>query len=307
MKKDTKIDITRINGFLIINKEKNMTSFDVIRKLKKRFKISKIGHTGTLDPQTTGVLVICLGRATKLIDFISTNSFKEYRATMQVGIETTTYDMAGEKTEEKKTDIELLKRMTDQEIGNYFKKFIGKYKQIPPGYSAKKINGERAYKLYREGEQVKLSPKTVEVYNIKIEHVNRETGEITFIAKVSKGTYIRSLIVDVAGSMGMLATMTFLTRLQTDGFSIENSRAVDKVASADILILEDYLKKINILKYNVEKEDLKYFENGLKIKDKNILKKIELNGPVMIYNDNELITLYEKKENSLEQILKIKI
>ena len=200
-----------MNGVLNIFKPKGMTSFDVVREVKKVCKIKKVGHTGTLDPEATGVLPICIGKATKIIDYIM-DSEKIYEVTFKLGIRTTTYDLEGEVLEER--ECSLLK---DEEILNAINSFKGEYCQVPPMYSALKQNGVRLYELARKGIEVERPGRNIIIYNI--EDIKIDNPYISMKVTCSKGTYIRSLCFDIGERLGVYAAMTELCRLKTSRFS----------------------------------------------------------------------------------------
>lgn len=248
-----------MNGFILVDKPKGMTSFDVVFKLRKELNIKKIGHTGTLDPDTSGLLIIAVGRATKFIPILSENSKKEYVAEVKLGIKTDTGDISGKIIEQIKPRF-----YSDQEIECALSTFEKTYDQIPPIYSAKKVNGKRAYELARNEEFVELKASKVTIYeNNLIKRSNNE--EFKFSTIVSKGTYVRSLISDIAEDIGCIATMTSLVRTQTDGFYLEDAKPLSDITVKDIISLEDFvLKKY----YNVEVYGnlAKMIKNGVKLR-----------------------------------------
>ena len=174
-----------MNGVLNIFKPKGMSSFDVVRIVKKVAKTGKVGHTGTLDPEATGVLPVCIGRATKIIDYIM-DSEKTYEVTLKLGIRTTTYDLEGEILEERDAS-----NLEDDNILKVVNSFIGEYSQVPPMYSALKQNGVRLYELARKGIEVERKGRLINIYNI--EDIKIDNPYISMKVSCSKGTYIRSL------------------------------------------------------------------------------------------------------------------
>lgn len=222
------------SGFLVINKKKGITSFDVVRLAKKKLGTPKIGHTGTLDPQTDGVLVLAIGNATKYIPIISETKKKTYRAKMKFGEHRDTYDIEGKVI---KTDN---KELNQKEVHDALLSYIGKYEQYPPIYSAKKVQGKRLYEYAREGIEVDIKPSLVEIYEYPYigELID---NEIEFEVTVSKGTYIRSLIVDVAQKLDTVAYMSDLTRIESDGFSIDDSIFEEEICEDKIIDFNQYL------------------------------------------------------------------
>ena len=205
-----------MNGYLLINKPKGPTSHDVIYRVRKIAKTKKVGHTGTLDPMATGLMVVCIGNATKAADYI-TNGNKAYLATMKLGFVSDTLDSTGEVTVLPHKDI------SEEELKNVFSSFIGEYEQTPPMYSAKKIDGKKLYELARKGEIIER--KAVKISIIRLEIQSIQDDIVTFYVECSKGTYIRSLIDDIGKQLNYGAIMTELKRVKSGQFSIESSKA----------------------------------------------------------------------------------
>ena len=210
-----------MNGIININKEKDITSFDVIRKLRKILKTRKIGHTGTLDPLATGVLVMCVGGATKLASEIEAES-KTYLANLDFGYATDTLDVTG-KVLETKEKIEVTKELFEASL----KRFVGDIEQVPPMYSALKVQGKKLYELAREGKEIERLARPVHISYIELIEFNEKSAVIK--CKVSKGTYIRTLIDDIGRDLDCLATMTNLERLAVGEYNIENSYEVEEI------------------------------------------------------------------------------
>ena len=182
-----------MDGIILINKEKNCTSHDVVYKVKKMFK-EKVGHTGTLDPNATGVLPILVGKGTKMSKYLI-NHDKKYIVTLKLGKRTDTQDSEGKIIEEKEVPISALNR---ENILNILKKFIGELNQIPPMYSAIKVNGKKLYEDARCGEKLEIKPRKIKIYSINLNKIDEKNKEIIFEVSCSKGTYIRSLCEDIA-------------------------------------------------------------------------------------------------------------
>lgn len=209
-----------MNGILLVDKPSGWTSFDVVAKVRGTLKKGgiakpKVGHTGTLDPLATGLLVLVVGNYTKRAGEFSKLD-KTYEVTMRLGQISTTGDEEGEKTKvsDEIPSLEQIKVILDG--------FVGEIEQVPPAFSAIKVDGQRAYKLARAGKEVKLEPRKVNIYEIT--DVNYKYPEIKFTAEVSSGTYIRSLVVDVGEKLGTGAYMTRLNRSQVGSFKIEDSQ-----------------------------------------------------------------------------------
>lgn len=211
-------------GFLLIDKPKGMTSHDVVDALRKITKIKKIGHAGTLDPMATGLLIVGIGRsATKRLGEFQKLD-KEYIAKLRLGAVSNTFDAEGEILEKKVKKIPTIK-----EIENVLKEFLGKIKQIPPPFSAKKIKGKKAYELARKGKIVKLSPIEVEIYNIEI--LNYSFPYLEIKVNCSSGTYIRSLANDIGEKLGCGALVEELKRTKIGNFSLENAFSLESLNS----------------------------------------------------------------------------
>ena len=225
-----------MDGIILINKQKNCTSHDVVNKIKHMFN-EKVGHTGTLDPNATGLLPILIGQGTKLSYYLI-NHDKEYEVTLQLGIKTDTADGEGKVVEEQNVDKEVLE---EENVVNVLKSFIGKQLQTPPIYSAIKLNGKKLYEYARKNIQVDVKPREIEVYDISITHINAEKNELQFTVKCSKGTYIRSLCEDIAKKMGTIGYMKELNRTKVGIFDIRNSIKIEELE--DNKDNETYLKE----------------------------------------------------------------
>ena len=268
-----------MQGILLLDKEQNKTSRDMVNELNHIFDMKKIGHTGTLDPLATGVLVMCIGKYTKLVDMLSSLK-KEYVAQIKLGIMTDTLDITGNILKE-----ESFIPPTDDKIKKVLNSLKGKIIQTIPKYSAKKINGKKLYEYARNGEDIVLPQNEIEVYNISL--LDNSNGIITFKAEVSKGTYIRSLIEMICERLGIIGTMSSLVRTKQGKFSIEDAYSIDEVKKG----LYKLLKAKDVLEYPVyDLSDIEYnkVKNGNKISI-----KIESNYVILLYN-NEEVAIYEK-------------
>ncbi len=249
------------NGILNIDKPQGLTSHDVVDIIRKVFSKSKVGHTGTLDPIATGVLPICIGEATKLSENL-TSEAKKYRVKMLLGVETDTYDITG------KIVFASVVNKDEIYIKERIKRFIGKQKQVPPKYSAIKIDGKRAYSYARKGEEVILPARDIEIFSIEDIKVNLELNEVEFVVYCTKGTYIRSLVNDIGKKIGCGAVMTELTRLSTGKFDISESIKLYDFLKLDfekmkekIIGIDEYFKDSK--KIDLNKTDYKKFLNGV--------------------------------------------
>lgn len=281
-----------MNGVLNIFKPKGMSSFDAVRVVKKVAGTGKIGHTGTLDPEATGVLPICIGKATKIIDYIM-DSEKVYEVTLKLGIRTTTYDLEGEVLEERDPS-----HLTEEEILNAINSFKGEYSQIPPMYSALKQNGVRLYELARKGIEVERKGRLVNIYNL--EDIKINNPYISMKVTCSKGTYIRSLCYDIGEKLGVFATMTQLNRAKTSVFSQEKSININELTKENIndyiLSMEEALEKYD--KIIVNKKYAKLLVNGVRVADGRFTKDKVINNKLYrVYDDeNNFIGLGERND-----------
>ena len=280
-----------MEGMIVVNKPKGITSFDVIRKLKKILKTKKIGHTGTLDPLATGVMLMCVGKATKLAADLEAKD-KVYIADFDIGYATDTYDVEGKKIAE--NIIEVSKENLKQSI----KKFIGNIKQVPPMYSAIKIDGNKLYHLARKGIEVERPERDVTIEYINLLDFKDNKAKIE--TKVSKGCYIRSLIYDIGQDLGTYATMTALQRKQVGDYSLEDSYSLEQieemVLNNDFKFLKTVEEIFSYDKYNLQTEkEFILYKNGNTVKVKENLE----NKKYRIYFQDEFIGLANVENNNL--------
>ena len=221
-----------INGVINVYKEKGFTSHDVVAKLRGIVKQKKIGHTGTLDPDATGVLPVCLGNATKLCDMLTDKS-KEYVTTMRLGFCTDTQDISGEVLSTKEVCV------SEEMVRGAVASFVGKYDQIPPMYSALKINGKKLYELAREGIEVERKARSIEIFEIEILDIS--LPDVTMRVHCSKGTYIRTLCHDIGEKLGCFGTMVKLERTKVAGFLLKNAY---KLSEIEAIVREDKIGEI---------------------------------------------------------------
>ena len=203
-----------LNGIISIYKEAGYTSHDVVAKMRGICRQKKIGHTGTLDPQATGVLPVCLGSGTKLCDML-TEKEKEYKAVMLLGVTTDTQDTTGQVLSEKTVTV------TEEQVEQACRSFLGKYQQVPPMYSALKVNGKKLYELAREGKEVERKAREVEILDLQILSV--QLPRVEFLVRCTKGTYIRTLCADIGEKLGCGACMESLLRTKVGSFDLEHS------------------------------------------------------------------------------------
>lgn len=270
-----------MQGAIIVNKAPNMTSRDVINILNKKFNTKSIGHTGTLDPIAEGVLVCLIGKYTKLTDILI-NHDKEYIASFKLGILTDTLDITGKILKEEKVNL------TKEEIQKTILSFKGTYNQEVPIYSAVKINGKKLYEYARNNEEITLPKREVNIYDIELLNIDNEC--LTIKTKVSKGTYIRSLIRDIGLKLNTNATMTKLIRTKLDKFTIEESYTLEDIQNDNykILSLEDLIDLDTI---NVNEEMLFKIKNGQII-------DYQTNKYILYKYNNQNIALYKPYQNN---------
>lgn len=273
--------INNMQGAIIVNKAPDMTSRDVINILNKKFNTKSIGHTGTLDPIAEGVLVCLIGKYTKLTDILI-NHDKEYIASFKLGILTDTLDITGKILKEEKIDL------TKEEIQKTILSFKGTYNQEVPIYSAVKINGKKLYEYARNNEEITLPKREVNIYDIEL--LNIDNDIITIKTKVSKGTYIRSLIRDIGLKLNTNATMTKLIRTKLDKFTIEESYTLEDIQNDNykLLSLEDL---INLDTININEEMLFKIKNGQII-------DYQTNKYILYKYNNQDIALYKPYQNN---------
>ncbi len=289
-----------MDGIIIINKGKNYTSNDVVSIVKKITK-SKVGHTGTLDPNATGVLPLLIGNATKVSKYLI-NHDKEYEVVLQLGIRTETADVEGKVIEQKEVTAEMLNK---DNIEEKLQQFIGKQEQIPPIYSAIKVNGKKLYEYARRGQEVELKPRQIEIYSIQLLSINEKEKQISFKVKCSKGTYIRSLCEDISKKLGTVGYMKELNRLQVGEFYIKDAVTIsemkEKIEAGNlesIITIEEIFK--NNPQIQLEQEQIEPYINGVKINTK------KTNGVYRIYKpDGTFIGLGIVENSKLKRDLVI--
>lgn len=270
-----------LDGILIIDKPNGITSHDVVSKVRKALKTKRVGHTGTLDPLATGVLVVCVEKATKLVNYLTCDE-KTYEVEMKFGIKTDTGDITGKVIgEDTNYDIDLDK------IKEAIKKFIGKQKQIPPMYSAIKVNGKKLYELAREGIEIEREAREIEVFEIK--NLEWKNGILKYTVHCSKGTYVRSLCEDIAKELGTVGTMTNLKRIQSGEFQIKDAIKINDISEEKIISIEKLFdKEIDV------KNNLKELLNGMKI------QCVKPDGLYKLYAD-EFIGIGKIEKNYLKR------
>lgn len=282
------------NGVINVYKEPGFTSFDVVAKLRGILKQKKIGHTGTLDPDAEGVLVVCLGKATKLCDML-TDKDKSYEATLLLGKTTDTEDSSGKILTESEVSV------TKQEVEDVIHSFVGEYDQIPPMYSAIKVNGKKLYELAREGIEIERKPRKVSIHSIEI--LSIELPYVRMKISCGKGTYIRSLCRDIGEKLGCGGIMDKLVR------SSVNAAETGKVFTADTALkldeIEEFVNSDSLFKYILPIESMFPFCEHLKVTEEgckkllngNILKVRDFVGAAPAKDDGKICLVYDTDGN----------
>ena len=277
-----------MDGIILINKQKGHTSHDAVNKVKHILN-EKVGHTGTLDPNATGLLPVLVGKGTKLSQYLI-NHDKEYEVELKLGIKTNTADSEGKILEEKEVQESILEK---ENIQNILQSFIGKQKQVPPIYSAIKVNGKKLYEYARKNIDIELKPREIEIYKITLLDIDKKENIVKFIVKCSKGTYIRSLCEDIAAKLGTVGYMKELDRLQVGVFKIEDSIIIEELEKNKNN--PEFLEKHII---SIEKAFIQIYGNANYIELDE--KKLELlyNGVKLKNNKTSgLYRIYDKQKN----------
>lgn len=282
-----------MNGIIVINKNSGPTSHDIINKVRKIFKTKKVGHLGTLDPLASGVLVVCINDATKLVQFLENDS-KEYIAEVLVGTSTDTFDCTGNIIND-----EEVNDLTNQKIDETLKNFLGKSKQLPPIYSAIKKDGKKLYEYAREGKDVEIAEREIEIYNIeRISDVKIDNNKALFSIKVnvSKGTYIRSLCVDICKKLGYSGCMNNLIRTRSGKWSITDSSTIEEVEYGNYT-LYSMLDAVSDFPFLEDEECIYKAKHGMKISANNVSNLIGNNRKTIVIKElDKIVAVYEYDE-----------
>ena len=282
-----------MDGIIIVNKEKGYTSNDVVQIIKKTFN-EKVGHTGTLDPMATGVLPILVGKGTLLSKYLI-NHDKIYVATLKIGIKTDTGDITGDVIKESKVDASILKK---ENVLNALEKIKGKQEQVPPMYSAIKVNGKKLYEYARKGLTIDIQPRLINIYNIELINIDVENKEIQFKVECSKGTYIRTLCEKIAENLGTIGTMSSLNREKVGKFEISQAIKIEEIKENfdlnNLISIEKFFQDKNIIR--LSPRSFIAFINGVKLMDDNE------EGIYRIYNaNNEFVGIGTVKKGILKR------
>lgn len=255
----SKTENASLFGFLNIYKPKGLTSHDVVARLRKITKVRQIGHTGTLDPFATGVLPICIGKATRLIEYLDDD--KEYLATVQFGKNTATYDLEGEIT------ATFDKKVTEEDVKNTLKDFEGEISQIPPIYSAIKVNGKKLYDYARQGQDIEIKPRKVTISKIELKEFDKTSQSAKITVACSKGTYIRSIAYDLGAKLGCGGYLTALKRTKAGKFQVNTAIKLEDLTEVSQIIenLINPLDMLNIPIHNLSENERERVSHGMSI------------------------------------------
>lgn len=282
-------------GFLNVYKPKGITSHDVVSALRRITKVKQIGHTGTLDPFAEGVLPICIGKATRLIEYLDDD--KAYTGTIQLGSSTTTYDLEGE--EVNFSD----KKVTLNEIEAALDKFRGEIEQLPPIYSAIKVNGKKLYEYAREGKEVKIEPRRVNISKLEILEYDETNRRLTLHIECSKGTYIRSIAHDLGTELTTFGHLVKLVRVKAGMFEVNNAVSLEHIQTKEDVekLLIAPLTKLNYMTYELNKNELVKVSNGTAIMPS---KELPENSLILLTSQERLIAA-AKMTKGLLRCLKV--
>ena len=289
-----------MNGIINVYKEEGFTSFDVVAKLRGILKTKKIGHTGTLDPMATGVLPVCVGSATKVCGLL-TDKDKEYVTVFKLGITTDTQDITGKILSESEVNV------SESEILDCIKSFVGKIRQLTPMYSARKVNGKKLYEYAREGLEVERKTKEVNIYSINDIEIDMQNLTVKMCVACEKGTYIRTLCHDIGQKLGCGACMTELLRTKVDIFTLENALKLDEISMLagsgrlDACILDTDIVFLCYRKLYYKPEIEKYVSNGNKLCISNFEEKLSQEEIIRLYSaDERFVGLYQREGEFLK-------
>lgn len=271
-----------MNGVIIVNKPTGITSQDVVTEIRKSMKIKSVGHAGTLDPLASGVLPILVSKGTRISKYLIDHD-KEYIATLRLGKQTDTGDITGEVIDEKDVPTTAL---DEENVKDVLESFIGEQAQIPPMYSAIKVDGRKLYEYARMGEKVEVKPRQIKIYNIELININVDSKEIVYRVACSKGTYIRTLCEDIAKELGTVGTMSALVRTKAGDFTVEQAIDLDKL----VTLSNEEIKE----KYFIDIEEAFKSYDSINLKSDNELK-LFINGMMLIRKkENNVYRIYDK-------------
>ncbi|MBM7603278.1 tRNA pseudouridine55 synthase [Metabacillus crassostreae] len=298
-----------MEGVLLLNKPAGMTSHDCVAKMRRLAKTKKVGHTGTLDPDVTGVLPICIGRATKIVEYLTASS-KTYEAEVTIGFSTTTEDASGEIVERKIVD-RLIKR---EDVEKVLSSMVGSLEQTPPMYSAVKINGKKLYEYARAGIEIERPSRTITIHDFVLLGDVKNENNVTFRFRVtcSKGTYVRTLAVMIGEQLGYPAHMSHLVRTKSGVFDLDDCMTFEEIEKS----IEDNTFQDSLISIGEALKDLpkliihdnlaEKVKNGAVLELPNEFEQLEVGAPIAVYNKNShCIAIYAKhptKQNLMKPI-----
>jgi tRNA pseudouridine55 synthase len=297
-----------INGIINVYKEQGYTSHDVVAKMRGILKMKKIGHTGTLDPEAQGVLPVCIGKATKLVDLI-TDKDKTYMAVLKLGITTDTQDMTGQILTTSEVTVGL------EQIQEVMKHYIGEYLQLPPMYSAIKVGGKKLYELARQGKEIERERRKVIIKDIKILDYSEQYHEVTVSVDCGKGTYIRTLLHDIGAELGCGGAMKSLLRTAVGNFHMEQALTLAQIEEkVKENVLDEYIVPIDRMfdtynKVNVDKQYHKLIYNGNPFSKAHLTERPDVNSSdmVRVYDADDIFIGIYRYDTAEKQYKPVKL
>ncbi len=289
-----------VNGIINVYKEKGFTSHDVVAKMRGILKMKKIGHTGTLDPDAVGVLPVCIGKGTKLVDLI-TDKDKTYEAVLKLGLTTDTQDISGTILTTSSVEVEF------ERIREVILSYIGEYDQLPPMYSAIKVNGKKLYELARQGKEIERERRRVGIHNIRIFDYNESEHEVRMEVDCSKGTYIRTLLHDIGTDLGCGGIMKSLCRTAVGSFKLENAlklSSIEELVSEGrideyVVAVDDFFQNDTKVIVNHEFDRLIYNGNAFSLENTLMKEEEILSERVRVYDEsNNFIGIYSYQQDN---------
>ena len=276
-----------IEGVLVVDKPAGITSHDVVDRVRKVFGLKKVGHAGTLDPDATGVLVLGLGRATRILSYAQAGP-KSYAAVATLGVTTSTLDAAGDVLDEREVDV------TEEQVRAAAARFVGAIQQIPPMVSAVKVGGERLYKKARRGEDVERPPRAVTIHRLDVTAV--DLPEVHLDVRCSGGTYIRTLIADIGTELGCGAHMKSLRRTEAAGFPIEDAIPLDSIGREHLRPLSDAVRDLTRLELDAATAQRVAHGQRLPVEG---AESLEQDQAIALLEGDELIAVYKRRDDTL--------
>lgn len=274
-------------GVLVVDKPAGMTSHDVVDRVRKRFHLKKVGHAGTLDPDATGVLVLGLGRATRILSYAQAGP-KAYVTTATLGVQTSTLDASGDVIETRPVAV------TEDQVRSAAARFVGDIEQIPPMVSAVKVAGERLYKKALRGEEVERKPRPVTIHTLDVTRVDLPDVELS--VRCSAGTYIRTLVADIGAELGCGAHMKTLRRTEAAGFSLEDAVALEEAGPEHLRPVADAARQL--VRVEVDDDAARRVSHGQRLSAPEA-PPLDEDQPIAVVRGDELIAVYKKRHDEL--------